>query len=197
MNKIKKFLIHILVLNGCTQGCSTLKQVSQVPPVLEIPSESPRLSPFPGGSDGLKLTCDQTCSTSQKASLPNIQTKLNDTVNGQCFSDYFTNPKTTLQNTNNLTREQIVSKLREPISLTVNYYYKKFTSAVGYEDAKDYNVIHVNGAKVGGWSDCDMASLAGHEMSHAKGFYHNGNSPGPNQYTIPYQVNHAFEQCCK
>jgi hypothetical protein len=189
---MSKFLLLFLT------SCSTAVLVPQPQENASAPSITTPVVIADSGA-AFKLSCDSSCNDNQKKGIPEIESALNKTISSQCFADYFTTPKRQLDNTNGLTPSQIVDKLRTPIDLTINYYYKRFTSALGYESAPDFSTVHINAAKTGYFTNCQLASLVGHEMSHAKGFTHNGNSFGPNQYTIPYQVNHAFEDagCCK
>ena len=191
-----KYLVPLLLLQGCFKNSTTIV------PVVE-PASTPTATPHVAIEVGavintVSLKCDDTCNKSQQDALPAIEAKINQTLSGDCFKTYFLSPERQFKNTLGLTPTQIVEKLRTPIKLTVNYYYKRLTKALGYEDATDFSIIHINGSKVGDWSTCDMASLAAHEMSHSFGFFHDGNSPSNNQNSVPYEVNHAFDNgCCK
>lgn len=185
-------------------ACSTIKTVPTVEPTptpLADPTPFPTATPMPGKI--VTLSCDETCLDQERKEIPEIEAKLNETLKSKCFEDYFLDPKNALTMTDGLSREQVIEALRLPTKIKVSYYYKRWTKAVAYEDYRYPGTIFLNRAKVSGWTSCEKASTGGHEMSHAKGFKHNGNSPGPNQTTVPYQVNHAFEGygnfagCCK
>lgn len=143
--------------------------------------------------EGVSLKCDHTCNTSQINELPVLQALLNTTLNSQCLTTYFKTPNRRLDNTLGYTPDQILSKLREPTSLTVTYYFNWLTKAYGFEDARDFTTVHLNSAKTKYLTNCQKVSLLGHEFSHTKSFFHNGNKPGPNYYSVPYQINNAFE----
>lgn len=151
------------------------------------------------------LKCDSSCTTSEQAELPLLQAQMNSSLASSCFTGYFLAPGLRLDMANGLAPGQILSKLREPASLTVSYFYTKWTftpwphitKEEGFEDPSDYSTIHFNRYYTQGWTLVYKASLGLHEMSHTKGFMHNGNAAPPNYFTIPYQVNHATEQCGK
>lgn len=192
MQLLRRYLLLMcfwLVADASAMGSSS------APSVVPSPSTTPnaQVSAFPVG-----LKCDSTCNASELAKVPLIAAKMNETLLSDCFHNFFLASQR-VDNSKGLSREQIVSKLREPSSLTLNYYYNRWTRALGYESANDFGVIHFNRAKLGSFSACQLASLAAHEMSHSKGFFHNGNSPGPNRFTVPYLINTAFEEggCCR
>jgi hypothetical protein len=168
--------------------------VTRTPGPAPTPSVVPSPMPSPTGVPDkvITLKCDSSCSTSQLAELPAIEAAMNRTLLSACFSNYFASA-TRIDNNNGLTAAQIVAKLRIPTTLTLNYYWSRWSKALGYESADDFSVIHFNAAKMGGWSACEKASVGAHEFSHTKNFFHNGNSAAPNYYTVPYTVNHAFD----
>lgn len=150
----------------------------------------------------ITLKCDDTCTAAERAKVTAIEAAMNRTLGSACFAQYFMTPGRRFDNTK-LPPAQILSKLGEPTTLTLNYYYRKFrpwprlAPDDGYESADDFSVIHFNRAHTASWPVCDKASLGGHEFSHAKDFWHIGNKRPPNVFTVPYQVNAAFDACCK
>lgn len=193
---MKHFKILSLILLTLASGCSHTKinpNKETTPSTLE--SNFPQVNTKPDGvvSKIITLKCDSTCTDSEKKEVVKIEKAMNQVLNSDCLKQYITDPTRRLDNTNNLSRDKILEKLKTPTALTLNYYYNRYTKALGYESASDYSVMHFNRAKLYGWSVCDKASLGLHEFSHTKGFYHNGNLADPNYYTVPYQLNHATE----
>lgn len=167
------------------------------------------ITPIPGPIRTVSLHCDVSCTAMERAEVPAIEAKLNETLHSSCFTQYFKTPGRRIDNANNLMPDQILSKLREPTTLTLSYYYQKYsvypfiTKAEGYESAQDFSVIHFNRFKTQSWRLCQKSSLGAHELTHTKLFWHNGNLAPPNYFTVPYQTNNAFEgnddmpACCK
>lgn len=200
---MKRFLVFCLLgFGGCTHA-----------PIVPVPQPTPSVTPSPPPTVSapslptkvITLSCDDTCHSDERAQIPALENAINQTLLSSCFENYFKTPGKRLDNTNGLTPDRIVAKLREPASMTVNYFEKHFSREEGYESADDFSVIHMNRVFTSTWDLCYIASLAAHEFSHTKGFFHNGNLAAPNYFTIPYMINHAFEpkedddyngQCC-
>lgn len=193
-HQIYTIIIIQLFLFGCRSSGSLVPTNPEI-----VSSPVPNQTPFVGSGEVIKLECDATCLDSEHKALTQIQAKLNDTLRSECFKAYFISPQRRFKNALGLSGIQIVEKLQRAANLKLSYYYNRWTKAVGYESADDFNVVHINRAKVGAWSTCELASLVAHERSHALGFFHDGNSPANNQDSIPYEINHSFEDagCCK
>ena len=196
--KILSAFLLTLILTSCSHNAVVPSKDGPATtgdkPAIVVATPTPAIAVDPAQPKKIiTLKCDSTCTAAERAELPAIEAAMNKTLASQCLMDYFMQPGKRLDNTNNLSPLQIVEQLRIPTALTLNYYYSKWTAALGYESADDFTVIHFNRAKLGGWSACEKASLGAHEFSHTKKFFHNGNKAAPNYYTIPYQVNHAFE----
>lgn len=198
---MKTLALFLLLLASCKPSAVEVPQT-----VEPIATSSP--TPNGGGVTTGKiitLKCDDTCTTQERNELPAIEKAMNDTLNSQCFTDYFKSSGKRFDNANGVSVDKMLEKLRTPTALTLNYY-SQFGKALGYESADDFSVIHFNRRNLGGWTICDKASLGAHEFSHTKGFFHIGNRASPNYYSIPYQLNHAFDPksydsynggCCK
>lgn len=197
---MKFIFIIIAVLQLSILGCRDSSPVSKVPPD-QIPVSTPIASEPPKANEvgTVKLTCLGTCTKELSTMAQSIETKINETLAGECFKSYFLAPSRQFKSTLSLTPSHIVDKLRSGANLKLDCYFKRFSNALGYESADDFSITHINCAKTYGWSACDYASLIAHEMSHSKGFFHDGNSPSGNETSIPYQINSAFESagCCK
>ena len=192
------FLISLFLL---------LSAFGRHPSPVPAPQSSPSPLPTPAepysGPRIIALTCDGSCHPDERVQLPLIEEAMNRTLSSDCFTQYFKTPGRRLDLAQGLSPDQILAKLRAPTSLTASYYTNDHTPAEGYEQSPNYSLIHMNRSFTSTWPVCGIASLAAHEMTHTKGFWHNGNRPRPNYYTIPYQTNNAFEgnddmkACCR
>lgn len=69
------------------------------------------------------------------------------------------------------------------VTIRVGFYSKWLTRAIAYEqDGAAY--FNTRKEAYGAGSVGNVA----HELMHALGYSHNGNSPGPNQNTVPYRI---------
>lgn len=205
---MKTLAILLLGLSISTSFAAGKKRTAPTqaptPVVSSVATPSPSAAPSGAPSPRrITLACDDSCTAQERAEVPQIEAKLNETLMSVCLTSYFMTPGRRFDYTNGLSPAQVLAKLRTGGALTLNYYYNRWTRAVGYESADDFSVIHFNRAKVSGWPICPKASLGAHEYSHTKEFYHMGNAAAPNYYSVPYQANHAYEgadgftACCK
>lgn len=165
-------------------------------------AQTPTPSPSPVWiNSNVSLKCDSTCTPDEVKEVDVIAQTMNIVIQSSCFQQFF-EKQTRIDMAQGFSADAIVSILRKPQALTLNYFYRKWaapfvkTKEEGYEDASDFSVIHFNRYFTQNWAVCDKASLGAHELSHSKGFFHNGNLAAPNYYTVPYTVNHAFDSCC-
>lgn len=193
-----KFSIFILGLSVGLSAYAAGKKHQPEPVASPSPAPVASVQPSPipspiSSNKIITLKCDSTCLASEVAQIPSIEAAMNATFNSECFTQYFKTVGRRFDNRNGLTQDQILAKLHQPTTLTVNYFYKSNTPEEGYESADDFSVIHMNRRFTQGWPICDIASLGAHEFTHTKQFWHNGNKAAPNYFTIPYQTNNAFE----
>lgn len=196
-----------IILIALILGFAHKQSPGPTPTVTPIPTAapSPLVTPTPiPGTKIITLKCDSSCTPAEVLELPQIEALMNSTFMSDCFYKYFVGRKR-IDLAQGFTGAQIVGILRTPSNLTLNYYNNSNTRVDGYEDSADFSTIHFNrtALKANGFNLCDKASLGGHELSHTKKFFHNGNLASPNYYTVPYTVNHAFDTgsdfggCCK
>lgn len=72
----------------------------------------------------------------------------------------------------------------------VEFYYKRFTSAVAYRDG---DTVYFNGSKVWGWSEVEFASTLLHETTHVLGYDHYFNNVPERASSLPYTMNSILE----
>lgn len=84
------------------------------------------------------------------------------------------------------TAAQVADKIaKKPVAkIKVGFYYNRwFTRAIAYEEN---GAVYINTAKesygAGGWGNIM------HELMHALGYSHNGNSPSGQANTVPWQI---------
>jgi len=182
-----------------------------VPAPTSTPSPTPTPSPSATPAEQVKiitLICDERCTEVEKSKLIKVEAKLNETLASKCFEDFITDPKRKWNNLLGKTPWDIVTEMRRPQIMLVNYYSSIQFWVLGYEMGGE-SVVHLNRVAMAyhGFSICNEASVAAHETSHAKGFMHVGNSANSyNLLTPPYQINAAFDSidqnkgngaCCK
>lgn len=78
------------------------------------------------------------------------------------------------------------------ITICVGFYRKWLTRAIAYEQN---GAVYFNVCKEGRGAG-SPGNLA-HEVMHALGYSHNGNSPAGNQYTVPWWVGNEVEKFLK
>jgi hypothetical protein len=166
-------------------------------PAVEKPTPSPIaiITPTPEPvNTNIILSCDQSCTDDERASIPKLEFTVESVMDSECFYDALTNRSMT--QTNGLTREAVVKKLRnKALNLTLSYYYED-SSTVGYMDYR-YPVIHANRKFYDKYSLCTKAGNIGHESSHFMDFTHDFLKTPRRPYSVPYSVNYAFSKCCK
>jgi len=135
-----------------------------------------------------------TCSKDEQDIILKAEAKVLDTINSQCFYDFMAARK--LEETEGKTNDQVILNIRTyggmvPISM----YYKRFTSAVAYR-TPPYPTIYLNRRNFNSHTKlCHWGSTMMHEASHVIGYGHAFRNPS--DYSVPYSINAAFEECCK
>lgn len=185
----------LLLLAGCVVNSKIT--VGQPPQASPTPSEAKKI---------ITLICDEKCSESEKTRLKQVERKLNETLASECFEEFIMMKGRPYRHLDGKTPKDILDEMRRPQTMLVNYYSDIAIWTLGYEVGGE-PVVHLNRLAVAyyGFSLCDEASVAAHEVSHAKGFMHLGNDPNQHQNTLsaPYQINAAFDKgpgkgaCCK
>jgi hypothetical protein len=120
---------------------------------------------------------------------------MNKTIDSKCFKDFMI--ARDLKRTNELTREQVVNKLRTSnVEIHLITYFKRFSKVHGYT-YPNVNKIWLNRKYHRGASLCSEASNLAHELSHKLGFKHDFKATLARPYSVPYSINAGFEHCCK
>lgn len=190
MNKtLLAFLVALgLILTWLQQGCSHA-------PVHEEP---PLTAPMPSDGMGqIKYLPDETADLKRADRVQRIEKIVNDIVHGICI-DAEAEQVSKLNETSD-TPKQVIEKLRRArIDAVISYYKTKnpWSSAVAYRSG---NTLYFNLRQIGGWTDCDFASTALHEVAHMPPFeydhafkYYNGR-----ELTVNYWLNSVVDRCCK
>ena len=141
------------------------------------------------------LVCDETCTDADTERLKLLEDKINRTIRSQCFADFMLTPNRPWNFLEGRKPRDVLEKMREPRTVLVRYFFSPFWRLQGY-DVAEQAVVNINRASVTvqRMNLCAEAAVIAHEIAHANGFNHRGNDPDEfNQFTPPYQVNHAFE----
>lgn len=133
------------------------------------------------------------CSASQWKFIQEAEVKTNETVASTCFSSFMLQRK--LIDTTGMTNSQVVERLLNVTTVVDAEMYYTWKRVLGYTlEGKDK--IWINSKFMMKWNRCDLGSLLGHETSHKKGFTHAFRYSSSRDYSVPYSINVAFEQCC-
>lgn len=193
--KFTLFLFYILFLISC----SNLRHKPDLnAPTETAPEPLPTPETQPESNLGrIDIDCDNTCTTEEKKQLIILTDLVNQVWWGKCFKDYFMEKETFYFTS--MGSKQIIDALRDGnIKTTLTYFYKRknpFTGSVvvGFENGD--GKIHANRYAWSGLNTEEKVSNIVHELTHQKGFKHDGNSYKGNENTVPYQANEAVESC--
>ena len=143
----------------------------------------------------ITLVCNETCNDSEKAKLPELEKKLNATLNSECFAKFILAKGRKWTELGEESPVDVLAKMRTEQVILVSYFYHFIYGLQGFEVAQQ-PVIYINRNALAAYNQnyCSEASIMAHEISHAKGFNHLGNENNDhNYYSAPYQINHAFD----
>lgn len=144
-------------------------------------------------SDYLTVKKCTNCSEKEWKFIQESQAKTNETITSTCFASFMLSRK--LIQTNDLSNKEVLDSLvGKNTEIDVEMYWT-VKHVLGYTLPKA-NKEWINRRYMMKWNKCDLASLLGHETSHKKGYDHAFYSTATRQYSVPYSINAAFEQCC-
>jgi hypothetical protein len=184
---MKNFLI-LLLLVSCS-GVQLKSEPNEIKPeLLEVKSvqtiEMPKV---------LKLKSLTGFNDKNKAEFLKAESKANEIIYSQCFSEFMLNRK--LIQTNGLSNLELVNKIRTTVTEIDLISYSSWRSVVGYT-MPSAKWVKVNSKFYNGSSVCAKASNLAHENSHKQGFGHASKPNKERPYSVPYSINAAMELCC-
>ena len=80
----------------------------------------------------------------------------------------------------------------EDIDIRVTYYYKRWSSAIGYTYPTTY-ATWINGKYFNQFAPSSIAGNIGHEYCHNLGFSHSFSNNPTRRYTVPYAVGYIVK----
>jgi hypothetical protein len=177
-------LLALVLLSGCV--------INNHPKQVYGPPSPPKKAEAP---KTITLVCNETCNDTEKMKLPELERKLNATLNSDCFAKFILakgRKWTELRGDDPL---DVLLKMRTEQVIMVSYFYHFIYGLQGFEVAGQ-PVVHINRNALAAYNQsfCSEASIMAHEIAHAKGLMHRGNENNDhNYYSPPYQINHAFD----
>lgn len=181
---MKIFILIAMFLVGCKQSTT----VETPPPKVETPVEIP-------SSKKPYLTVEKctNCTDEEWEFIKQAIVKTNETVETTCFQSLML--KRELIQTLGRTNEQVVKSLvGADVKIDVEMYYT-LKRVLGYT-YEGVNMEWINRRYMLSWNKCDLASLLSHETSHKIGYDHDYYYSDARNYSVPYSINVAIEECC-
>jgi len=179
--KLPFILIASILIIGWGSPKPKVPEVVELPPVVTTPTKF------------LSIGKCTNCSDAEWKFIQEAQIKVNDTVETSCFASFMLERK--LIQTMNKTNEQVVQSLVDArITIDVTMYYS-LKRVLGYT-YEGVNKEWINRRYMMKWSQCDLASLLGHETSHKVGYDHDYYANASRPYSVPYSINEAIDKCC-
>lgn len=142
----------------------------------------------------LVIKACSNCTAEEMAFIRKAESKMNETVAGQCFRTQLAGQP--LIQTNGLSPEQVVETLPHAgIEIDVEMYYT-VKRVLGYTlptAKKEW----INRRYMLSWNVCDLGSLLAHETSHKIGYGHDFKPTKRRPSSVPYTINRVFKHCCQ
>jgi len=176
-------LLALVLLSGCV--------INNHPKQVYGPPSPKKVDP----PKTITLVCNETCNDTERMKLPELERKLNETLNSECFAKFILAKGRKWTELGDKSPVDVLIEMRTPQVIMVSYFYHFIYGLQGYEVAGQ-PVIHINRNALAAYNQsfCSEVSIMAHEISHAKGFMHRGNdNNNHNYYSAPYQINHAFD----
>lgn len=139
---------------------------------------------------GITIHSMKNYTIKEQGNAREAEKKIVQVVSSECFGSFI--KKSALTETNGKTNDQVLDSIRKAnASLDLVMYSKWYSKVVGYTYGG--TTIYTNRKFHAGATSCNVASNIVHEVAHVIGYSHYkawGSS-------VPYQINRAFEACCK
>jgi hypothetical protein len=159
------------------------------------PSQTSTPRPEPTTKARIGFRCTSSCSKQEREKVERAEVLVNEIVASKCFKDFMLSWGLLDENGKRVNAEKVVSHIRSTtLEVPVVYYYQN-NGVVGYRQPPSITV-HFNRKFHNYYNDCDTASNALHEWSHALEYGHPFNPTSWRGRTVPYALNNAVEECC-
>jgi len=205
---MKKYFILLLVL--FISSCSEYKKVEKVSSGNVIETEVPEptekietVQIVEVGEDNKLVQVKNFTgfNDKQKENFWVYATKLNQTVNSQCYENYISNfenynkNKLPILRTKGLSRSELVIAMRGEKPILRFELYESNNSTIGYTYPTS-DKIWFNWKFHKNYTYCQSAANLGHEISHKLDFGHDYNNTATRWRQFPYAHGSAISYCC-
>lgn len=186
MRTILLALLLSLPAHGMSRGAPA-PTPSATPSSIASPGPSP--SVMPAGPGHIGFSCVE-CNAEEKIKVAAAELRANKVVQAPCFEKFMLGWG--LLWTNDKTPAQVVAEIRAArLTVPVHYYYEN-SSTVGYRNT-DKPDLYFNRRFHVFYDVNETASNGAHEWSHVLGYDHPVRRKSWRGRTVPYAINHAFE----
>jgi len=141
-------------------------------------------------------TPDSSHTKREKRDVEAAENKVNETIWTKCFSDYVLTSD--LVQTNGLDNEGVLNTVLSGSGEFPVHMYRGPKYVVGYHTPGDPTIYtnRRNQIHREGWPCLKGANFL-HETMHEFGFDHDYEPTARRPFSVPYQVQHGIERCCR
>lgn len=187
------FILALLLSLSCF-GMGSRRPAPTPAPVPPVENPGPI---GPVSTDYLTIRKCTNCSVAEWKFIQEAQVKTNETVASTCFASFMLQRKLiqTMGRTNKEVVDSLVGKNTE-IDVEMYWTAKRVLGYTLADQPVGKYMEWINRRYMMSWNRCDLASLLGHETGHKKGYGHDYYYSPPRDYSVPYSINAAIDQCC-
>jgi len=121
--------------------------------------------------------------------------KVEETINSQCFETELLKSYLDLNQTNGMTKVQVLELIRSSKTTVELEMYRSWRNTIGYTMSSTKR-IWLNRKFHDGFNACDKASNIAHELTHKLGFKHDMKATMRRPLSLPYISGSIVGRCC-